>query len=72
MVKRYVFIVAGMLIVLGSVVYRFITDTDRSERILAVVFGIGVMVLAVLIARGPALESRKAKYDRDRRSSSSQ
>jgi len=44
--------------------YRFITDTDRTERIIAVIFGIGVTVLAVVIARGPLLP-KSDKWDGD-------
>jgi hypothetical protein len=54
-VRRNVFLFGGLLIVWGSLVYRFVTDHDRTERIIAIVFGIGVTVLAVLIARGPVL-----------------
>jgi hypothetical protein len=45
----------GVLIAWGSLAYRFITDADRPERIIGVVFGVGVAVLAVAIARGPVL-----------------
>jgi hypothetical protein len=55
MVRRYVVLLAGVLIAWGSLAYRFITDTERTERIIAVVFGIGVTVLAVLISRRPVL-----------------
>ena len=60
---RTVFVVGGLVIVWGSLVYRFITDTDRTERIVAVVFGIGVTVLAVAIARGPVLPKSRGWDD---------
>ena len=60
---RTVFVVGGLVIVWGSLVYRFITDTNRTERIVAVVFGIGVTVLAVAIARGPVLPKSRGWDD---------
>jgi hypothetical protein len=62
--KRYTFLFGGLLIVWGSLAYRFITDTDPTERIIAVIFGIGVTVLAVLISRGPVLP-KSDKWDGD-------
>jgi hypothetical protein len=62
--KRYALLFGGLLIVWGSLMYRFITDTDRTERIIAVIFGIGVTVLAVVIARGPLLP-KSDKWDGD-------
>lgn len=62
--KRYAFLFGGLLIVWGSLAYRFITNTDRTERFMAVVFGIGVTVLAVLIARRPVL-LKSSKWDGD-------
>jgi hypothetical protein len=63
-VRRYVFLFGGVLIVWGSLAYRFITDADRPERIIAVVFGVGVTVLAVAIVRAPVLR-KSGKWDGD-------
>ena len=52
------------MIVWGSLAYRFITDADRPERIIAVVFGVGVTVLAVAIVRAPVLP-KPGKWDGD-------
>jgi hypothetical protein len=64
LIKRRIILLIGVLIVWGSLAYRFITDTDRTERVIAVVFGIGVTVLAVLISRGPVLP-KGGKWDAD-------
>ena len=62
------FLFGGVLIVWGSLAYRFITDADRPERIIAVVFGVvfgvGVTVLAVAIVRAPVLP-KPGKWDGD-------
>ena len=62
------FLFGGVLIVWGSLAYRFITDADRPERIIAVVFGVvfgvGVTVLAVAIVRAPVLR-KSGKWDGD-------
>jgi hypothetical protein len=62
-VKRSVVLLGGVLIVWGSLAYRFITDTDRTERAIAIVFGIGVTLLAVAIARGPVLPKSRGWDD---------
>jgi hypothetical protein len=53
--RRHVFLFAGVLIVWGSLGYRFIKYPDPMDRMLAVFVLLGVTLLAVFIRRGPLL-----------------
>ena len=55
MVMRYLFVAAGVLLVWGSLGFHFVADSDPMDRMVTIIVGIAVTVLAVLVCRGPLL-----------------
>jgi hypothetical protein len=61
MSRRTGLLIAGVLIVWGSLAYRFIVEADPRDRLLAIVFGLGVTALAALILRRPVLPRKRGE-----------
>ena len=59
MKKRTLLLIAGVLVVWGSLGFHFIVNSDPMDRMLAIVMGIGITALAVLISRGPLLPKER-------------